>query len=799
MGNFKFAPDLFLEVAELNRLKKFLRDDEVIRDFQSEYEQLGIVRNQYYDPNFNYFQAININVADTVYVNPGFAYDRDRNVLTSTGASLGVSLRNIYYWIKISYKINNLESGTITIGGSNGGLMTGLGTKFTELLRGQPNFPSKITFTNSVNYNQEYELLEIVDDETAFLQGSFPVAETGLKWQIVGTFTPGAYPKLADKYPFQYDDFSYALIPETGTNVMPSYEQGKEFFIARVLSTNLGVTIEDKRQFFIAETRSERLFSELPIKANPLIGIESIIKTAILTKIYYTVSVSWGMRITSESRNYTNNKTTINSGNGGIYTNTNAFTTGDFDGWRYYYQNGDWSRIISSLKNGSGIDLQLDILKSESIGVMICPNAEEIEINMFYFIAGIGGAGQLYKTIKQRFHTFTPDAVLIINQDEIDSNFLEVDVKFRFKTILNLTDWSDFKPSVYTIPGLTQVVSKNILLTTNPSVPMPSTAWRGINPFCLTDSLGTPIYYKILPENTVVIPTVYFPNSSFPDTSLDETTIDLRAFFYSDAALTIPLSVTHVNLRVIVKQTDTVQNTQYDTPNPGDVQVYNFVQESLLIYTISPSGVDNILLGTVDSVSKSYQHPTNVVGMRRITTDNEYTYFVFPSKLLIVGNTGQRGYTNLEQYFTATNLPTGTTKPNLISDPDYIPPFADSLNCSLNPDDIIVTYGYGLNIEKVDLTGSTTGLVSPPLVADTESGAYSYILPEFLTNEPVSVKVKIKTLDAGNHSGFIWVRVTWRNIGSTSVTYTNVQVANDIETTLITTFTNILNINISNY
>ena len=49
-----------------------------------------------------------------------------------------------WYWLKVTYKQSPIEVGTITIGGNTGGLMKGIGTKFTETLRGQPNFPSKI-------------------------------------------------------------------------------------------------------------------------------------------------------------------------------------------------------------------------------------------------------------------------------------------------------------------------------------------------------------------------------------------------------------------------------------------------------------------------------------------------------------------------------------------------------------------------------------------------------------------------------------------------------------------------------
>ena len=43
--------------------------------------------------------------------------------------------------------------------------------------------------------------------------------------------------------------------------------------------------------------------------------------------------------------------------------------------------------------------------------------------------------------------------------------------------------------------------------------------------------------------------------------------------------------------------------------------------------------------------------------------------------------TGFKGFNTLEQYYTADNSPTGVTKDNSESDPDYVPPVHDVIDC----------------------------------------------------------------------------------------------------------------------
>lgn len=799
MGDFKFAQNLFLEVAELNRLKKYLRDDGYQLDFKNNYEKVGIVRNIYYDPNFTYFRAVDVNVAGNVKVNPGFAYDINRNVLTSVGATLLIPTNDTWYWLKIKYKINNIEKGTITIGGSAGGLMTGINTEFTKILRGQPNFPSKISFIDSTNYNQQYEILEVVDDNNAYVQGSFATKETNLQYAIVGTFTPGTNPAISDQYPFIYDDFDYEFVPETALDTIPSTLEGAEFFIARIQQpTGQSLIIQDKRYLFVAKTRTERLFEELPSKPNPIIGIEYVTRTSLFQKVFFTVNFQWGLRIGQENRDYNQNKVTIISGNGGVYGSANAFTTGDFDNWRYYYSNGEYSQILSSVKNNSGIDLFLDSLKSESAGAMVCPNAEEIEISLAYSVSN-NGLNQVYKTILKKFYIFTLNPQLIIDQDELDPNILEVDLLHRFKTIYRLTSLAQLNLSLYSVAGAAPVLSQNVLLSFGQVLPPTSSAWRGIDPFCVIDSLGAPIYYKIVTQNTTVIPTQYTPNSTSPLNSFDQTTADIVVQFFSDSGRTVPVNVTHVNLRVAVLVSSSTNTYSYDSwSGTGSGTPSTSVRQIINSYIITVNGVNSVTLATLDTVENSYFHPSQTTGVRNAKTLVNITYSEIGTQLT-VGNTGQKGYSNLEQYVVATNLPTGVTKPNDPSDSDYIAPLQDTLNCPTGVQYIAVTYYADLKIDAVTLTGVINGTKNAATVANTQDGGYQYVLTRFDLNESTTVTVNVNQQGTLNTSGFIWVRVIWSPTGSSATTSTQIQVPMGVPTLLSQTFVNIQAVSISNY
>lgn len=382
MSKLKIVSDLFLEKAELNRFQQFLTKDGYEADFLNNAENFGVVRNSYFDPNNKFLRFEQGLTAGVGLLNAGYAYDKNRNrIALLNNLSIDVPNDGNWYWLKIKHKYSSIEVGKISIGGVNRGLMTGVGTKFTEVLRGQPNFPAKIRFNNSVNYQFEYEILQVIDDENALVQGIFDTLEGDLEYIVIGTFTPGYYPSPQDKEIFQYDSLEYVLEMEGAQGQQPAYIEGEEFLIAKVRNVNNNLDIQDNRYNFQFSTRSERLSELIDRSANPLIAIESIKRFDFNGRDFYSINFDWKFNILIQSPNTSTSTVNITNGYGGKFKVTSDFIDGDFDRWRFYYENGDYSRILESFKNIDGsITVKLDVLKSESSGLCICPDADSIGV-----------------------------------------------------------------------------------------------------------------------------------------------------------------------------------------------------------------------------------------------------------------------------------------------------------------------------------------------------------------------------------------------------------------------------------
>ena len=178
MSYFNFSHDLFLEVAELRRFSKFIIDDGIKQSLKMETSEFGIIKNPD-DLQFENFRVINGALQKTITVKSGVALDKNFNFINYEGiTNLSVPNDGDWYWIKIKHIFSPIETGTVNI--SANGTMTGTGTEFTKILRGQPNFPSVIRFENSANI-YEYEVNEVISDTQCILAANF-VAENNLKY-----------------------------------------------------------------------------------------------------------------------------------------------------------------------------------------------------------------------------------------------------------------------------------------------------------------------------------------------------------------------------------------------------------------------------------------------------------------------------------------------------------------------------------------------------------------------------------------------------------------------------------------
>ena len=413
MSNIKISSNLFLGSPELKRLQKFLSNDGYKRGLLNNSVTFGLIKNGE-DIGFDNAKVssdsdININgtTFKTVKIKPISGFDKNGNFIVSDQinqlpipGSLSNNASNRWYWIRVSHQYSHEEKGLWSL--SSDGSLSGSGGELKEIVRGQPNFPTRIRFTKdttkygALSNTQEYDILDVIDDNNAVLNGVNFEEESNLRIEVVGTFTYGAPIENDNKLIFNYDSALVEIIEEPigSENNRPStgYETGRTFYIARVRVDGNNLIVQDKRLDYW-ETKASYDFQDIELEENPLVGVESIkFDHPYTTRDFNIIEVAWGFRSTSWSVNAESNVVTLSSGKGGFYKSVNDFSDGDFNGWRLYAQNGTYSRVISSTRQGNAIDLKVDVLDINSFSqdggqtffsdyyVFVTPNAEAIEL-----------------------------------------------------------------------------------------------------------------------------------------------------------------------------------------------------------------------------------------------------------------------------------------------------------------------------------------------------------------------------------------------------------------------------------
>jgi len=390
-GYLKINSNLFLEVAELNRNDQFLDEWGYRRHVLANSKTYGIVKDldlpetgTILTRDAFYVSKFGVACYDKVIINPGMIIDiLGRYVVNEKPVDVMISPDSNWYWLRVKHKYSVKELGTISV--DSLGNVVGVGTEFTKILRGQPNFPSKIRFLNSTLGNAaDYEVVSVNNDNSIILQGAF-IPETGLQFAVVGTFTPGYPVPVPDELIFQYDSFEYELVLETTLNQAPAFVQDEEFYLARIKSNGITILVEDKRTDWWRPWGEWWLdFVDRNLN-NKLIGVEGVqYQQPNEPRAKNITLLAWGMRFSIYTIDPSLKKISVLIGLGGTYKDTSFFNSGDFNDWRLYAKNGTWRTIIDSQKTGTQIVLTLDVLNPDDYGtadgLFIAPPYERIEI-----------------------------------------------------------------------------------------------------------------------------------------------------------------------------------------------------------------------------------------------------------------------------------------------------------------------------------------------------------------------------------------------------------------------------------
>lgn len=389
MSYLKLNPDLFLGSQELNRFKKFLDDDGFRKILLQNSLSFGVINNSK-SGNFDSFRVEQGTNVGTIKHALGLALNKN-GLFISKPATDNIALTNdnLWYWVKIKHQYSPIELGTVSV--DVNGTLTGSGTEFLSILRGQPNNPVKIKFSGSASNTGEYGVVEVVSNTTAILAGDF-TAESSLQLIVVGAFTPDVVPPSDSKDIFQYDSCLMTLVAESVSNTPPTLLADEEFVIARVRRNGAVISIEDKR-YALYKSRPEHQLTRIAGATNPLIGIEAIkFDSNLKPRDTNLVYLAWTFRSTNWTIDSAANRLTLIAGNGGKFKDTTYFTNGDFDGWRVYAKNSagvtTWSHyaiVKASSKSGSQINLILDYLDPDQFidtaqEIIVAPDADTIEI-----------------------------------------------------------------------------------------------------------------------------------------------------------------------------------------------------------------------------------------------------------------------------------------------------------------------------------------------------------------------------------------------------------------------------------
>lgn len=391
---------VFIGSQELLRLRESLDDKGFRKALLDNSSSFGLI----YNPKEEFLNGlVRVSSGNKIDVLPVKGIDKDGNFLVTTDTiTLSIPNDGKPYWVIASYKETNEEIGEYSID-VNGNLTCTTGNgELTKILRGQPNYPSRVKFIGSTYNTLEYDVLSVIDDNNAVLQGNF-TQESGLKLVVVGTFPPGFIPIQQHKDIFIYDSCEIKLVQTNSLSIPPTLIQDKEFLLGVAVNNGGNLTIEDRREQ-IYTTHSRELLRAIESTPSIVVGVEKITYSNIKsTKTKNNVWVGWGLRTNNWTFNSNLNSVTFLSAEGGRFkpNDLSLFVNGDFDGWYIYTSNGNRYKVVSSQKNGSQLNFTLENTLSsdfsnQSQQLVLAPDAEEIE---FIFTPDPGSGNQIDRKI----------------------------------------------------------------------------------------------------------------------------------------------------------------------------------------------------------------------------------------------------------------------------------------------------------------------------------------------------------------------------------------------------------------
>lgn len=444
MSKLKCSENLFLEVNELNRLVKFIEDDGWKRAFKAIVCKYGIVKNA----ENNYFKPIK-KTNEVLTINSGLAFDSDMNAIVSSNATdIVIQNSGVKKWVVIQRSITNEELGTVSV--TSNGIVSGVGTEFTKVLRGGHNFPTKMKLVSNQNVGT-YEVVSVISNTQAIISGAL-AAESNVKYKVIGTFTPGYQVSEYNSVIYEYDSFEIRILESQAKPILNQ----NQYLIASVSFDNGVMNVTDERgdsMFNVSDNKYNYVGN------NPLASLTNVnLIGNRFNSADIELIVEHGYKVLSYTYSSTNESVvfTINQGSSN-FLNSSTVPDGMFSGWLLLNRD---NMKYAKITNNSGNSLTVPDFNSEFItensDFVVVPDCRfiEYEVKMsggvannaipFYFTKSVeninsrlniyalhpdaGGESSVVVVIKYRMidasgekHSFKPLAVA--NYRNIDGDY----------------------------------------------------------------------------------------------------------------------------------------------------------------------------------------------------------------------------------------------------------------------------------------------------------------------------------------------------------------------------------------
>lgn len=415
MSRLKISENLFLEVNELQRLVKFLSDDGYKLAIRSMTKSFGIVENS----GNTYFKVTaKAGAANTVTINPGIAFTTALDAIVMERAlDMQVLNTGVNRWLILSRAVKNTETGTVSI--NTDGSLSGTGTEFTKVLRGQPNFPTKVKFNSTQNAG-EYEVVNVISDTSAVLSGSF-VNENNLQYTVIGTFTPGFQPLDENKPIYEYDSYNIRIVDSADKPAISA----DEFIIAGISFDSAGgMNISDERIYsmfnnpYVQQGGSDEAAFKNPLASLLSVAVIGGINAVNTVSVDLELIVEHGYTITKFElvTTSTTNSFNILAGSSN-YLGTGDIPDGLFNGWLLVNRkNMKYAKIDSNANKSLFIsNFDTSMILDNNNDFVVVPNFNDMEyevklssnVNLpskpFYFRSSIWNI-----TTRMRLYAFFP-------------------------------------------------------------------------------------------------------------------------------------------------------------------------------------------------------------------------------------------------------------------------------------------------------------------------------------------------------------------------------------------------------